>query len=120
MYTTNAIESINSLFRKITKKGAFPNENALFKLLYLRVTELYKKWDNSTIYNWAMVRNELDAIPNFKTDFVNIVIKFFDNFIYDTYTFPLLFINFYHTPLLLFFKFKFIFHYSNRVAIFGT
>ena len=87
MYTTNAIESINSSFRKVTKKGAFPNENALFKLLYLRVTELYKKWDNSTIYNWAMVRNELD--PSFKTDFVNIVIKFFDNFIYDiliTYT----------------------------------
>ena len=43
MYTTNAIESINSSFRKVTKKGAFPNENALFKLLYLRVTELYKK-----------------------------------------------------------------------------
>ena len=28
---------------KLQKKGAFPNENALFKLLYLRVTELYKK-----------------------------------------------------------------------------
>ena len=63
MYTTNAIESVNSSFRKVTKKGAFPNENALLKLLYLRVTELYKKWDNSTIYNWAMVRNELDAHP---------------------------------------------------------
>ncbi len=30
MYTTNAIESINSSFRKVTKKGAFPNENTLF------------------------------------------------------------------------------------------
>ena len=69
MYTTNAIESINSSFRKVTKKGAFPNENALFKLLYLRVTELYKKWDNSTIYNWAMVRNELDAHPKFQDRF---------------------------------------------------
>lgn len=29
MYTTNAVESINSSFRKVTKKGAFPNENAL-------------------------------------------------------------------------------------------
>ena len=38
MYTTNAIESINSSFRKVTKKGAFPNENALLKLLYLRVS----------------------------------------------------------------------------------
>lgn len=36
MYTTNAIDSIHSSFRKITKKGAFPNENTLFKLLYLR------------------------------------------------------------------------------------
>ena len=26
MYTTNAVESINSRFRKVTKKGAFPNE----------------------------------------------------------------------------------------------
>ena len=43
LYTTNAIESVNSSFRKVTKRRSFPNENALFKLLYLRVTELYKK-----------------------------------------------------------------------------
>lgn len=67
MYTTNAIESINSSFRKVTKKGAFPNENALLKLLYLRVCELNKKWDNSSIQNWAMVRNQLDAHPDFKS-----------------------------------------------------
>lgn len=59
MYTTNAIESINSSFRKVTKKGAFPNENALFKLLYLRCTELEKKWDDGTIRNWAQVLNQL-------------------------------------------------------------
>lgn len=69
MYTTNAIESVNSSFRKVTKKGAFPNENALLKLLYLRVCELYKKWDNSTISNWALVRNQLDADPNFQQRF---------------------------------------------------
>ncbi len=69
MYTTNAIEAINSSFRKVTKKGAFPNENALFKLLYLRVTELYKKWDDSTIANWSMVRNALDAHPQFQERF---------------------------------------------------
>lgn len=40
MYTTNAVESINSSFRKVTKKGAFPSENALLKLLYLRTMEL--------------------------------------------------------------------------------
>ena len=65
MYTTNAIESINSSFRKVTKKGAFPNENALLKLLYLRVNELGAKWNNHHVPNWALVRNQLaidDAI----------------------------------------------------------
>lgn len=69
MYTTNAIESVNSSFRKVTKKGAFPNENALLKLLYLRIQELYKKWDDSAIQNWSMVRNQLDSDPNFKDRF---------------------------------------------------
>ncbi len=63
MYTTNAIESVNSSFRKVTKRGSFPNENALFKLLYLRVTELYKKWKNRPISNWAMVRNQIAMNP---------------------------------------------------------
>lgn len=44
MYTTNAIESVNTSFRKVTKKGTFPNENALYKLLYLRIKELSAKW----------------------------------------------------------------------------
>lgn len=59
MYTTNAIESVNSSFRKVTKKGAFPSEDALLKLLYLRVTELYKKWSDRPVPNWALVRNQL-------------------------------------------------------------
>jgi transposase-like protein len=59
MYTTNAIESINSSFRKVTKKGAFPSENALLKVLYLRIQELYRKWNGSKVQNWAMVRNQL-------------------------------------------------------------
>ena len=42
MYTTNAIESVNSSFRKVTKKGSFPGEDAVMKALYLRITELYK------------------------------------------------------------------------------
>lgn len=59
LYTTNAVESINSSFRKVTKKGAFPHENALLKLLYLRITELYDKWKDRPVSNWAMVRNQL-------------------------------------------------------------
>ena len=59
MYTTNAIESVNSSFRKVTKRGSFPNENAVFKILYLRVRELENKWDGSTKQNWSMVLNQL-------------------------------------------------------------
>ena len=43
MYTTNAIESVNSSFRKVTKKGSFPNDMAVYKIFYLRILELYKK-----------------------------------------------------------------------------
>lgn len=59
MYTTNAIEALNSSFRKVTKKGAFPSEDAVIKAFYLRLTELYKKWANRPVPGWAMVRNQL-------------------------------------------------------------
>lgn len=59
MYTTNAIEAVNSSFRKVTKKGSFPSEDAVLKALYLRITELYKKWNNRPVPNWALVRNQL-------------------------------------------------------------
>ena len=59
MYTTNAVEELNSSFRKVTKKGAFPGEDAVLKALYLRLTQLYKKWANRPVSNWTMVRNQL-------------------------------------------------------------
>lgn len=65
MYTTNAIEAINSSFRKVTKKGAFPNENALLKLLYLRTKELEDKWSSGHICNWSLVLNQLKVNDKF-------------------------------------------------------
>ncbi len=59
MYTTNAIEAVNSSLRKVTKKGSFPGEAAVMKALYLRITELYKKWNGRPVSNWALVRNQL-------------------------------------------------------------
>ena len=59
MYTTNAIESVNASFRKVTRKGSFPSDDAVRKLLFLRIKELYSKWNNRPIANWAMVRNQL-------------------------------------------------------------
>lgn len=66
MYTTNAIESINSSFRKVIKKGAFPHEGAVIKLLYLRVMELDRKWNGRPVSNWAMVRNQLEMNDSFQ------------------------------------------------------
>ena len=64
MYTTNAIESVNHSFRKVTKKGAFPSEDAVRKVLYLRIVELYKKWNGRPVSNWALVRNQLAMDEN--------------------------------------------------------
>lgn len=67
MYTTNAIEAVNSSFRKVTKKGSFPGEDAVRKALYLRITELYRKWNGRPVPNWAMVRNQLSMDEKIQT-----------------------------------------------------
>jgi putative transposase len=52
IYTTNTIESLNRSLRKVLKtKGAFPNEAAVFKLLYLALNNISKKW-TMPIKNW--------------------------------------------------------------------
>ena len=65
MYTTNALESVNFSFRKVTKKGVFPNENAVFKVLFLRILELERKWSTQPLSNWFKVRNELYMMEKF-------------------------------------------------------
>ena len=79
LYTTNAVESVNSSFRKVTKKGAFPNENALLKLLYLRINELYKKWNKRPQNNWALVRNQLDIEEKSRNGSVNMRMEASEN-----------------------------------------
>ena len=64
MYTTNTIESINSSFRKVTKKGTFPDETAVLKVLYLRVLKLYDKWQDKAYRNWPIIRNQLILIDD--------------------------------------------------------
>ena len=45
IYTSNAVESVNSALRKVTRgKGSFPSESSVFKVLYLRIKELTEKW----------------------------------------------------------------------------
>jgi len=62
IYTTNTIEAFNSALRKVTnRKAAFPNDASVFKILYLRTTDIAKKWVKP-LSGWAMVRGQLDIV----------------------------------------------------------
>ena len=59
IYTSNAVESVNSALRKVTRgKGAFPSESSVYKILYLRIKELSEKWKNP-IQNWKTIQPQL-------------------------------------------------------------
>lgn len=54
IYTTNAIESLNSAFRKFTKiRTIFPTDESLFKSLYLAQDKITSKW-NVPYANWGI------------------------------------------------------------------
>ena len=58
-YTTNAIESLNSGYRRLNRnRSVFPSANALLKALYLATAELTRKW-TLPLRNWGQVYNEL-------------------------------------------------------------
>lgn len=59
IYTSNAVESVNSALRKVTNgKGAFPNEEAVYKVLFLRIRDLKEKW-KKPIRNWKTIQLQL-------------------------------------------------------------
>jgi putative transposase len=62
IYTTNAIESLNMSLRKVTKnRGSFPNDDAMFKLLYLALKNIAKKW-TMPIKHWKSALNQFSII----------------------------------------------------------
>ena len=59
IYTSNAVEAVNSALRKVTRgKGAFPNESSVYKILYLRIRELKEKW-KKPIQNWKTIQSQI-------------------------------------------------------------
>lgn len=59
IYTTNPIEGYHRQIRKVTKtKGAFTNEMALIKLVYLATLRIQKKW-TSPVQNWGLTAQQL-------------------------------------------------------------
>jgi putative transposase len=62
IYTTNAIESLNMSLRKVTKaRGSFPNDDAVFKLLYLALRNIAKKW-TMPVQDWKAALNRFAII----------------------------------------------------------
>lgn len=62
IYTTNAIESLNSTYRRLNRqRSVFPSDTALLKALYLATFEATKKW-TLPIRNWGKVYGELSIM----------------------------------------------------------
>lgn len=62
LYTTNAIESLNSQYRRInSSRSVFPSEDALKKALFLATQIITKKW-TTKIRNWGQIYGELSII----------------------------------------------------------
>ena len=69
IYTTNTIEGFNRQLRKVTKsKSVFPTDDSLFKMLYLAMIDITKKWTGRK-QDWSMIHAQLaiyfeDRMPN--------------------------------------------------------
>ena len=62
IYTTNAIESLNSTYKKLnSQRTVYPSDKALLKALYLSTLETTKKW-NQTLRNWGKVYGEFSIM----------------------------------------------------------
>lgn len=57
IYTTNAIESVNSVIRKFTRnRKIYPNEESALKIVYMAIHEASKKW-TMPIHHWKQALN---------------------------------------------------------------
>lgn len=62
IYTTNAIESLNSTYRRLnSQRSVFPNDKALLKSLYLATLQATKKW-TQPLRNWGKVYGEFSVM----------------------------------------------------------
>jgi transposase-like protein len=57
IYTTNAIESVNSVIRKFTRnRKIYPNEESALKIVYMAIHEASRKW-TMPIHHWKQALN---------------------------------------------------------------
>ena len=64
LYTTNAIESLHRYLRKVLKtKGCFPTQESVFKLMYLALNNIAKKWTRPIAHWKAALARFAIAFP---------------------------------------------------------
>lgn len=57
IYTTNAIESVNSVIRKFTRnRKIYPNDESALKLVFMAIREASRKW-TMPIHHWKQALN---------------------------------------------------------------
>ena len=62
IYTTNAIESVNSVIRKFTRnRKLYPNEESALKIVYMAIQEAAKKW-TMPIHHWKEALNHFAVL----------------------------------------------------------
>lgn len=62
IYTTNAIESVNSVIRKFTRnRKIYPNEESALKIVYMAIHEAAKKW-TMPIHHWKEALNHFAVL----------------------------------------------------------
>ncbi len=62
IYTTNAIESVNSVLRRAIKtKGSFPSDDAASKIIYLALMRATSRW-SMPIRDWTLALNQLTIL----------------------------------------------------------
>ena len=62
IYTTNVIESFNSMLRKFTRnKKQFPNNDSVLKSVWLAVQQISRKW-TMQMKDWGLIINQLTIL----------------------------------------------------------
>lgn len=62
IYTTNAVESLNASLQKVLKqRKAFPNDEAILKVLYLALHNVAKNWKRP-VHNWKQALNQFSIL----------------------------------------------------------
>lgn len=60
LYTTNAVESLNAQLRKtLRQRGPFPNDEAVFKLLFLSIRNAKVHWRRPVAWNRMLVQLDI-------------------------------------------------------------